>query len=281
MEILTRRPEQLMGAEALNGTSAPIKKRDITDPAICRSYLVGLCYYDHFNNTKADKGTCSRIHDENLKAEYDAASEEQKQKWGFEFDCMHELGHHINECNRLIDNYEKHLEKTPEEIRKVNELLTEIKYIEDNIYWSVIETKVWIEIDNIPDACIEAWRNRIRWHQLEEKRAALKAIQDTAGPSGHQKLQVCDVCGAYLSRLDNDRRLADHFYGKMHLGYAQMRKVYADLQEKLKNRRPPAPSYRDDGYPSGPRDRDMGNRRGGGGYRGSYHGGRGRRYNPY
>jgi len=43
----------------------------------------------------------------------------------------------------------------------------------------------------------------------------LKALSDSAGPSGHQKLQVCDVCGAYLSRLDNDRRLADHFYGKV------------------------------------------------------------------
>jgi hypothetical protein len=39
--------------------------------------------------------------------------------------------------------------------------------------------------------------------------------------AGLRKLQVCDVCGAYLSRLDNDRRLADHFYGKMHLGYAK------------------------------------------------------------
>jgi len=31
----------------------------------------------------------------------------------------------------------------------------------------------------------------------------------------HQKLRVCDVCGAYLSVLDSDRRLADHFGGKV------------------------------------------------------------------
>ena len=42
------------------------------------------------------------------------------------------------------------------------------------------------------------------------------------------------LCGAYLSRLDNDRRLADHFYGKMHLGYAQMHKSYESLQKELK-----------------------------------------------
>ena len=81
--------------------------------------------------------------------------------------------------------------------------------------------------------------------------------------SGLQRpeLQVCDVRGAYLSRLDNDRRLADHFYGKMHhgsipghcrevdrrearmlclrldlatgSGYAQMRKSYESLQKEL------------------------------------------------
>ncbi len=49
---------------------------------------------------------------------------------------------------------------------------------------------------------------------------------------------MCDVCGAYLSRLDNDRRLADHFYGKMHLGYAQMRKTYDSFPKRIT--RPPA-----------------------------------------
>ena len=33
-----------------------------------------------------------------------------------------------------------------------------------------------------------------------------------------QKLRVCEVCSAYLGIHDNDRRLADHFGGKLHLG---------------------------------------------------------------
>jgi hypothetical protein len=69
-----------------------------------------------------------------------------------------------------------------------------------------------------------------------ERERELKALSDTSGPSGHQKLQVCDVCGAYLSRLDNDRRLADHFYGKMHLGYAQMRKTFDAFPKEMKGR---------------------------------------------
>jgi hypothetical protein len=43
----------------------------------------------------------------------------------------------------------------------------------------------------------------------------LQLLTDTSGASGHQKLRVCDVCGAYLSVLDSDRRLADHFGGKV------------------------------------------------------------------
>jgi hypothetical protein len=42
----------------------------------------------------------------------------------------------------------------------------------------------------------------------------LQQLTDTSGASGHQKLRVCDVCGAYLSVLDSDRRLAEHFGGK-------------------------------------------------------------------
>lgn len=54
-----------------------------------------------------------------------------------------------------------------------------------------------------------------------------------------QKLRVCEVCSAYLGLHDNDRRLADHFGGKLHLGFIQirekldqLRKTVAEKQEK-------------------------------------------------
>ena len=48
-----------------------------------------------------------------------------------------------------------------------------------------------------------------------DKERELQNLSETAGASGHQKLRVCDICGAYLSVLDSDRRLADHFGGKV------------------------------------------------------------------
>ena len=117
-------------------------------------------------------------------------------------------------------------------------------------------------------AVTEFFTIRQKKQQKEERERELKSLSDTGGPSGHQKLQVCDVCGAYLSRLDNDRRLADHFYGKMHLGYAQMRKSYEALQKELKGRAPPPrQDYSRDGPMDSPRG-PGGWGGGGGGYGG-------------
>ncbi len=47
-----------------------------------------------------------------------------------------------------------------------------------------------------------------------------------------QKLRVCEVCSAYLGLHDNDRRLADHFGGKLHLGFIQIREKLEQLRVK-------------------------------------------------
>ncbi|KAJ8786485.1 hypothetical protein J1605_005974 [Eschrichtius robustus] len=52
-----------------------------------------------------------------------------------------------------------------------------------------------------------------------------------------QKLRVCEVCSAYLGLHDNDRRLADHFGGKLHLGFIQIREKLDQLRVWIKNQR--------------------------------------------
>lgn len=132
----------------------------------------------------------------------------------------------------------------------------------------MLEVQIMGEEGMVNMAVQEFTKVRMKKAEKEERERELRALSDTGGPSGHQKLQVCDVCGAYLSRLDNDRRLADHFYGKMHLGYAQMRKSYEALQKELKGRAPPR-----DAYPSS--GGDMDGRGGQGGWGGGGYGGGG------
>lgn len=254
----------------------------ITSPKICRSYLVGTCPHDLFTNTKQDLGACPKIHDAGLKEEYLADPSKHS---AFEFDYLRDLQKYIDECNRRIDSAQRRLEKTPDEIRQTNALLKQIGDLTKSIETGLLEIEVLGTSGMVSRAIEEHVRIRAALLTKSEHEAKLKALSDTSGPSGHQKLQVCDVCGAYLSRLDNDRRLADHFYGKMHLGYAQMRREAEKLAKELKGRpAPPREDYgeRDRGYGGGGYDDGWGGRGGagyggrGGGRGGGFRGGRGR-----
>ncbi|TKA64523.1 hypothetical protein B0A49_08208 [Cryomyces minteri] len=261
--------EQLMGEQLMvaPGTSrAP--QLSITDPKVCRSYLVGTCPHDLFTNTKQDIGPCPKVHSEALKAEYEAADDAQKKRWNFEYDYMRDMQKYIDDCNRRIDTAQRRLEKTPDEIRQTNALLKQINDLARTINNGLQEVSILGEEGSVAIGVTELFKIKQAKQTKDDRERELKALSDTSGPSGHQKLQVCDVCGAYLSRLDNDRRLADHFYGKMHLGYAQMRKTWEQLQKELKSRPPPLRDEAANG-PGGPRGYDDG------GYGDRGYGGRG------
>lgn len=233
---LTLPEEQLMGG----GISSRSTQLSLTDPKVCRSYLAGTCPHDLFTNTKQDLGPCPRVHSEGLKAEYEALPEaERKAKYGFEHDYLRDLQKYIDECNRRIEAAQRRLEKTPDEIRQTNVLLKAISDLGTSIATGLLEVEILGEMGEVGKAYDELFRVRQAQAGKAERERELKALSDTSGPSGHQKLQVCDVCGAYLSRLDNDRRLADHFFGKMHLGYAQMRKTYEQFPKEMRGRRGP------------------------------------------
>lgn len=75
--------------------------------------------------------------------------------------------------------------------------------------------------------------------KIEELRKQKSEAEDTYRNSmpvssyQQQKLRVCDVCSAYLGIHDNDRRLADHFGGKLHLGFIKIREKLTELEVRL------------------------------------------------
>lgn len=268
--------EQLMGDQFAGSIASKTANLSLTSPQVCRSYLCGICPHDLFTNTKQDLGACPKFHPENLKLEYETLDAHEKAKLGFEYDYMRDMERYVADCNRRIESAQRRLEKTPDEIRRTNALLKTISDLTKTINTGLLEIQVLGELGQVNLAASEFFKVRTAKLAREQAEHDLKSLSDTSGPSGHQKLQVCDVCGAYLSRLDNDRRLADHFYGKMHLGYAQMRKTYEKLSGEFKGRMPPVreqESRGEDGYGGG----DFGDRRGGYGGGGGFRGrGRGR-----
>lgn len=68
---------------------------------------------------------------------------------------------------------------------------------------------------------------------LRKKKAAAEQEYRNSMPASsyqQQKLRVCEVCSAYLGIHDNDRRLADHFGGKLHLGFIKIREKLEELK---------------------------------------------------
>lgn len=112
-------------ADQLTGTGASSRNAQlsITDPKVCRSYLVGTCPHDLFTNTKQDLGPCTKVHSEGLKTEYEMASTAERNKWGFDFDYMRDMQKYIEDCDRRIESAQRRLEKTPDEIRQTNNLV--------------------------------------------------------------------------------------------------------------------------------------------------------------
>ncbi|BGP53737.1 splicing factor [Rhodotorula sphaerocarpa] len=235
--------EQLMGPEALG-----IVQHDISlyDPKLCHPFVAGICPHDLFTNTKMDLGPCAKTHSVKLKTEYEELSkraEAEKDEHQikvfntFKMDYEREILNFVGECDRRIAAAHRRLEKTPEENNRTTALMREVGEIEGAYQAAMADVETLGSQGKVEESMTQLTKAEALKSEKLEKERELQQLIETAGASGHQKLRVCDICGAYLSVLDSDRRLADHFGGKMHLGYHQLRELMDEW-----NRRGPLPT---------------------------------------
>ncbi len=240
--------EQLMGpttnsrsslGKSHNSTQLPY---DLNSPEICKSYLVGVCPHDLFQSTKMDLGLCPLKHMESIRIYIQSEQQKGKKFPELEKKYINNLLNYINDCNKRIEIGIKKLEVSninentlsdKENFEKILMLNDELSNIEINIKLNLKEIEILgIEKDMIQKS-IQSFTQIIPLYRLREtKKKELNKLVENSGPSGHQQLQVCTTCGAYLSRLDNNQRLAEHFSGKIHLGYVKMRLELERLKVK-------------------------------------------------
>jgi len=224
--------DALMGVNR-NGTNPTAKNKRFTDSDVCKYFLCGLCPAELFTNTKADMGECGKLHSLPLKIEY----EQELQKgndYGFEQDLELHLERFIGECDRKIQRAQKRLEESEKEKEDANVTAAEIKELYVRAEELGSQGKVEESMELIQKA-EELKRKEVVVASPAATVAAVAAGQEVTLPSSQQqKLRVCDICGAFLSIYDSDRRLADHFGGKLHLGYLQIREKLTELQNEPK-----------------------------------------------
>ncbi|RKP29538.1 LUC7-domain-containing protein [Metschnikowia bicuspidata] len=224
--------EQLMGREALISPQVKRKEMDFFSPSVCKAFLVGSCPFDLFADTKLNLGSCPNLHLEKHKLEYEFRTKKRGETFpNFEFEYYKMLEKYIGDIDATIATTLRRLEHTPDENAKIATVTKDLELFDTSIGLMLLEIRYLAQTSDVLKALEQLAALEKLLKERERTAEQAHALAENVGQSSQQKLQVCEVCGAYLSRLDSDRRLADHFIGKIHLGYAQMRAAHAEYKK--------------------------------------------------
>lgn len=226
--------DQLMGSTNDGSTS----RRSITydDPRVCKPFLLGCCPNDILSATRVDLGECHKIHDLALRADYEKVAETQTDL-GYEYIALDVLEEFVADCDKKKEISKRKLKDTQEELgEEAAKKMNIINELGEHIGTKLAKAE---ELGNTGE--VEESMNLFKEvDELKAKKTELEFEFRNSMPAStyqQQKLRVCDVCSAYLGIHDNDRRLADHFGGKLHLGFIQLREKLDELREKVKELR--------------------------------------------
>eukprot|EP01029_Cantina_marsupialis_P007842 TRINITY_DN1890_c0_g1_i3.p1 TRINITY_DN1890_c0_g1~~TRINITY_DN1890_c0_g1_i3.p1 ORF type:complete len:275 (+),score=93.24 TRINITY_DN1890_c0_g1_i3:59-883(+) len=239
MQSMKQYLDNLMGANR-NGDNPDAVITDFRDKRVCTHFLCGLCPHDLFGNTKSDLGVCEHHHSEDLKKEYEERVAKGRD-YGYNQKLRSRLEDFIREIERKIE-----MTKTRTDVIDNPDVLNENQDIESTAEMLELTAKIQEtleqaeklgeegEVDESMELTEKAEELKDQKKELEAKIIAERKEGDSAG---QQKLRVCEICGAMLSIHDSDKRLADHFGGKVHLGYLQIRTKLDELKVEEEKRR--------------------------------------------
>jgi len=231
------------------------KEKNFTDPEFCKYYLVGFCPNELFLNTKMDIGECKKVHSDAMKRKYDAEIEKGKD-YGFDFDLERYLERILEDVNRKrerakkrLEDSEKTYELTSQEIAK---LLKQAEQAGE-------------------DGKLEESKELLTKAEELKKKSTMEGpsipvnnpVLASLGPdpmlqtrTQQQKLRVCDVCGLLLGVYEDEKRLADHYSGKLHIGVMKVIEQLDQLKKTLANRKAGKNDSRQDSDRKRDRERD-------------------------
>ena len=142
----------------------------------------------------------------------------------------------IDDCDRRTELQKKRLAETQEELSaEVTSKMQKVHSLQESIAVKLAAA----EEAGAAGKVEESLKLMEEVEDLKKKKLGADQEYRNSMPASsyqQQKLRVCEICSAYLGIHDNDRRLADHFGGKLHLGFIKIREKLAELVVRNKNR---------------------------------------------
>ncbi|KAJ6660394.1 hypothetical protein lerEdw1_017817 [Lerista edwardsae] len=253
--------DELMGRDR---NLAPDEKRSNVrwdHESVCKYYLCGFCPAELFTNTRSDLGPCEKIHDENLRKQYEKSS--RFMKVGYERDFLRYLQSLLAEVERRIRRGHARLALSQTQ-QSSGQAAGPTGKNEEKI--QVLTDKIDVLLQQIEElgseGKVEEAQGMMKLvEQLKEERELLRSTTSVSNHNttlfsldlsleaivGHsltiesfaaqeKQMEVCEVCGAFLIVGDAQSRVDDHLMGKQHMGYAKIKATVEELKEKLRKR---------------------------------------------
>lgn len=143
---------------------------------------------------------------------------------------MEHLQAFIADCDRRTDAAKKRLAETQEELTaEVAVKANAVHQLAEEIGKKLAKAEALGEAGEVEESVqLMAEIEELRGNKLQAEQEYRSSMP--ASSYQQQKLRVCEVCSAYLGIHDNDIRLADHFGGKLHLGFMVIRDKLTELE---------------------------------------------------
>ncbi|KAJ1667661.1 splicing factor [Coemansia sp. RSA 1813] len=228
--------QELMGGLEDTGTK-------YTDHNICKDYLVDFCPNLLFVNTKADLGPCDLTHDDRLRDAYKKSPDHGR--LGYEeafYDRLQRLSHDLQRkvrraLDRITAEADEQLVNPHKEEKEERAII-----LDERIKQAMKKVQELGEQGHV----LEAFNIYSQTDRLKSDLSTLKQRIDSINPmfKNEKRLEVCDVCGAFLVPNDASKRLDAHKEGKQHQGYIRIQKALEEHKQKTGSVR----DQRDDRY---------------------------------
>lgn len=144
---------------------------------------------------------------------------------------MEHLQAFIADCDRRTEAAKRRLAETQEELSaEVQTKANAVHELAEEIGKKLAKAEALGEAGQVE----ESMQLMGEIEELRAKKARAEHEYRSSIPASsyqQQKLRVCEVCSAYLGIHDNDVRLADHFGGKLHLGFLSIREKLTELEK--------------------------------------------------
>ena len=219
---------ELMGSSYLGTTEQAGLKFD--DPNVCKPFLLACCPHEILQSTKFDIGECPKIHELALRADYEAAVKQKE--YDYELDAYDALKRIVDDCDRRVENGRRkvrEMQAAEESSAESQELVDKMHELGEQIGTKLAKAEELGLQGQVADSMqLMEDVEKLKLERTQVESQYKSTIPATAYQQ--QKLRVCEVCSAFLGIHDNDRRLADHFGGRLHLGFIRMRDRLDELR---------------------------------------------------